>query len=356
MCSKKLNIYADKQFLPDDERHVVMLYPFWGGIPELAGDIDSGRFDVYASSGNHGLILVPQIDEADIILLPFEWRSWRQWGSKFASRVQLANALADMAAIHDKQVMVLFNNDSDEEIPVRNALVLRTSLFRTFRRTNEYALPAWSVDFLQSYRHGKSEIRQKVTVPSVGYCGYVDYLHYGLREFASFAKRLAQGRINLPGSRLRGKAIRTLIKDSRLQVNLIIRDRFNGGCAADLRQEYADNLLESDYALVVRGAGNFSYRLYEVLSCGRIPVFIDTDCVLPYDEQLDWPAICVWVDQADLDNIAERILEFHNNMTNDEFIELQIKLRTTYEQWISPLGFFNNLWRYVTVSSPLKKM
>jgi len=49
-----------------------------------------------------------------------------------------------------------------------------------------------------------------------------------------------------------------------------------------------------------------SYRLYEALCCGRIPVFIDTDCVLPYDFMIDWKKYFVWVDQSELPLIAEK--------------------------------------------------
>ena len=342
-----LNIFSDKSFLPENENHVVMLYPFWGIIPEAAGDKDAGRFDEYTRTGANTVKLVENINESDIVLLPFEWRSRRQWGSRSADRVKLANDMAEMAALQDKKLLIFFNNDSREEICVKNSLVLRTSVFRSSRGVNEYALPAWSVDFLNCYRHGALDIRNKVAVPTVGYCGYVDYLHHGLRDYSSFAKRLMQGRINFPGSRLRGKAVRALIDDPRVQVDFILRDCFNGSCEVQMRQEYVDNMFGSDYALVVRGAGNFSYRLYEALSCGRIPVFIDTDCLLPYSDLIDWRSLCVWVDQGDLGDIVDRILEYHSNTTDKEFIDVQHALRMVYEQWLSPAGFFNNLWRHV---------
>ena len=40
-----------------------------------------------------------------------------------------------------------------------------------------------------------------------------------------------------------------------------------------------DNL----YGLCVRGFGNFSFRLGETLMMGRIPILIDTECILPFD-------------------------------------------------------------------------
>ena len=74
-----------------------------------------------------------------------------------------------------------------------------------------------------------------------------------------------------------------------------------------VRQEYLHNMIDSDYMLVIRGAGNASFRLFETLCSGRIPVLVDTDCVLPYEEQVDWKQYCVWVDQTELPYIAEKV-------------------------------------------------
>ena len=93
------------------------------------------------------------------------------------------------------------------------------------------------------------------------------------------------------------------------------------------RQEYVQNMIESDYILCARGAGNFSYRLYETLSCGRIPVFIDTDCVLPYNFAIEWKKYCVWVNEGELSHIAEKVAEFHSRLSPQEFLDLQSACR-----------------------------
>jgi hypothetical protein len=158
------------------------------------------------------------------------------------------------------------------------------------------------------------------------------------------------------GSELRGKVIRLLQKSDDVYTNFIIRQGFWGGKkgpATDklaLRREFANNILGSDYALAVRGTGNFSYRLYEVLSCGRIPLFINTDCVLPFEEVIDWKKKFVWIEEADLDQVELRIKAFHDNMDPDEYLARQHEMRSLYEEWLSPTGFFRNIHRYITGS------
>ena len=99
-------------------------------------------------------------------------------------------------------------------------------------------------------------------------------------------------------------------------------------------------MMDSDYVLCSRGFGNYSYRLYESLACGRIPVFVDTDCVLPYDFVIDWKRYCVWVDQSDLDSIPDRVAEFHDDLSPQQFEDLQLECRRLWEKWLAPEGFF----------------
>ena len=115
------------------------------------------------------------------------------------------------------------------------------------------------------------------------------------------------------------------------------------------RLEFLENLLESDYVLCARGYGNYSHRLYEALACGRIPLFIDTDCVLPFDFAIDWKRFCVWVDQVDLRSVADRVAEFHASISGEEFEELQVACRRLWEEWLSPEAFFANFHRHLEV-------
>ena len=116
--------------------------------------------------------------------------------------------------------------------------------------------------------------------------------------------------------------------------------------------EFLQNLLESDYILCARGNGNYSFRLYEALACGRIPLFIDTDCVLPFDFAIDWKRFGVWVDQVDdphLRSVADRVAEFHASISGEEFEELQVACRRLWEEWLSPEAFFANFHRHLDV-------
>lgn len=78
------------------------------------------------------------------------------------------------------------------------------------------------------------------------------------------------------------------------------------------RYEFVKNMQESDYIINCRGSGNYSHRLIETLCCGKIPIFIDTDCVLPYDSAINWKNYCIWVEENEVPFIAEKVLDFHS--------------------------------------------
>jgi hypothetical protein len=154
----------------------------------------------------------------------------------------------------------------------------------------------------------------------------------------------------------RAESIEAVSRSSFVRSNFILRDAwFNGAFEGDgidasllrrSRRQYVENMFESDYILCTRGKGNYSIRFYETLSSGRIPVFVNTDCVLPFEEWIDWKQYCVWVEEEDISRLPERIAEFHEGLSAGEFKDRQRACRRLWETWLSPFGFFKNLRRY----------
>jgi hypothetical protein len=106
------------------------------------------------------------------------------------------------------------------------------------------------------------------------------------------------------------------------------------GSLADNRREFVENLLGSDYALCVKGDANASMRFYEALSVGRIPLFLDTACVLPLEDKINYRDFCVFVDWRDIDRIGDILADFHASLTPERFIAMQKKCREVYETYL----------------------
>jgi hypothetical protein len=346
-------LFADRSFLGPDTPHVALLAPFWGVNPEPPGDPTNGRFDRYAAVGTSFLRLT-SLEKCDAAVFP---QSWETVGDD-ASALERARRLQDACRAAGKPLAVFFWTDSNERVPL-DAVVFRTSVERSRRLPTEFVQPVWSEDFLERYLDGRIAVRRRRPRPRVGFCGKLSdpvtrprSLGGRARRFAGDRRRAALRRLGrLPdGHRARTRAVRALARDARIDANFVVRDDFWAGAipggvpdAAALnrvRREYVRNMVESDYVLCARGDGNFSYRLYETLSCGRIPVFVDTDCVLPLESAIRWRDHCVWVDERELDRIGEIVSEFHERLSDDEFEDLQRACRRLWETHLSPEGFF----------------
>lgn len=339
----KITIYTDRSFLPEGKKYTTLLFPFWGNPETDKNDADNGRFDQYTAVGKDFFSLTDNPLLADYFLLPYEF-------SFLANDMLMSKQLDELAKEHNKKVLVFFNSDSNQDIPMENAIVFRTSFFKSSRKTNEFALPGWSIDFMKFKDKNKNTSNSKPKMPSISYCGYIDYLRYS--EVFSLIKLIKKIKNRFEsadeiGPTIRGKAVRALLKDNKVNTNFIIRKGFwaPGMDKKQARKEYIDTIFSSDYALVARGAGNFSYRLYEVLSCGKIPVFINTDSVLPFEHLIDWKKYTVWIDEKDISSIGTRLVSFHNQISDKEFLELKENCRRLYEEWVSPTGFFSNLYK-----------
>ena len=65
---------------------------------------------------------------------------------------------------------------------------------------------------------------------------------------------------------------------------------------------------QSHFTLCPRGFGATSFRLYEAIALGSIPVYIWDDVLwLPYEDVLDWSEIALIVPVAELDQLQDRI-------------------------------------------------
>lgn len=360
-ASRQLHIHSDQNYLPNTLPHIAFLYAFWGRNSEDISNPNSCRYDQYAETGSL-LFKISQIEDADLALLPFNWSHI----AAHPGALEIAKQLSQKAAQQNIPLAVFYLDDATTPVELDNTLVFRTSVNRSTRQQNEVVIPAWSEDFVEHYCQGQVQLRTKFTQPIVGYCGYTSLvkprnalahrLRLQLGAIPGAASLAAKAGINLVkhplpwlyGSRIRSQALHILTRSQDVQCNFLIRDVLHHTEKLTLsqREQFVENMLNSDYILCTRGGGNFSYRLYETLSCGRIPVLINTDCELPFEGWIDWKQYCVWVEEEDLPHIGTRIREFHDRLTAQQFQDLQMKCRNLWLEWLSPQGFFTNFHRY----------
>jgi hypothetical protein len=100
------------------------------------------------------------------------------------------------------------------------------------------------------------------------------------------------------------------------------------------------NMENNIFTFCYRGAGNFSYRFYETLMMGRIPILINTDCVFPFWNEIKTKNIGLILDN-DI-NFIENIKNYYEKNKNN-LIDIQINNRKIWEKYYSPIGFLENI-------------
>ncbi|MGA3067876.1 MAG: exostosin family protein [Tepidisphaeraceae bacterium] len=276
-------------------------------------------------------------DQADIFFFPYCAHDFPEDARRVALEAQRRNLPCAFLAW----------GDADEPLDLPHGVLLRHSLFRDRLRPRERAMPAFCSDPLAELNR-KFQPRAKQDIPSIGFCGYVSH------PLARLVYRLS-GRVEKArGLSLRAAALNALRRTPGIQSNFLTRNAYWAGAAKQstskfqARSQFLENLLGNDYTLCIRGAGNFSYRLYETLAAGRIPLFVNTLCVLPMEDQIDWKNHCVWVEESQLRQTGAILKQFHQRISPGQFIELQRRNRELWEQKLSPFGYYRELLQSLT--------
>jgi len=302
--------------------------------------------------------LTEAIAEADFCLLPMVWgyylkTSTTQEAFDFVRRAERGGKLTVVASSGDYYLDIPFSE--------HQVISFQASLYRSRRKPNEFVTPAGIADHFAASQNGQPNYRSKQKIATVGFCGNATddplrTIFYTVRNlFTKVKYELKLTHINpqpiIPAAYLRAKILKEIGRSSRIKTNFIMRQQYWAGVKSGSERanpanpawiEYVDNMDNCDYVVTIRGTGNWSNRFYEALNWGRIPVFIDTDCVLPYDFAIDWKQYCIWVEQHEIPYTAEKIADFHASLSNEQFVELQQACRQLWIDRLSGDGFYRH--------------
>lgn len=106
--------------------------------------------------------------------------------------------------------------------------------------------------------------------------------------------------------------------------------------------EFEIGLASSVFGLAPRGYGRTSFRLYEAMQLGAIPVYIYDEPWLPFSDELHWPAFCVMCPESELSQLPDRL----RNMTQAEISRLQDNLERIYPDYFT---FEATCWQIVKI-------
>lgn len=297
---------------------------------------------------NDDFQFVENIEQAEIVLLPFSINFY--FSENKGHELESLNSLCQKYSI--KTYGTVFHDFGIAFPDFSNIIYLRASGFKSQLSKQNKGFPVILSDHFQLlYKQETIVPRVRNELPSIGFCGHATF---------SFTKRIKESLVFIRENlkRIFKKSFRKdweplfasayeralllsyFEKSDRIKTNFIYREKYRGGAITQEQRtkttlEYYNNIFDSDYVLCIRGAGNFSVRFYETLMMGRIPIFVNTDCLLPFEDQINWKSHVVWVEWSDRKNIASIVSDFHEKITNEDFITMQINNRKLWKETLS---------------------
>ena len=323
------------------------------GVAERAAVVREHSLSVLASTPyvraamlNHqyskeDFTLVERIEDADYVLMPY---SYERFNATNPGRVRMIEEEARKAG---KPLLIDGAGDIEHPITVPNSVVLRVSPYRYALKPNEIVIPFPTEDLLEVYASGALNIRPRQEKPSVSFMGWAALTPFARAKLFLKELPLTLAALFNPergaehkGILFRIRALRALSQTRGIDVRFVPRATYSGhretaqGSMEENRKAFVENLLGADYALCVKGDANSSVRFYEALSLGRIPLFLDTACVLPLEDKIKYRDFCVFVDWRDTDRIGEKLVEFHSKLAPGRFEAMQRAARAAYRDYL----------------------
>ncbi|MEK7511134.1 MAG: hypothetical protein AAB582_02775 [Patescibacteria group bacterium] len=267
---------------------------------------------------------------------------------------------ADMGEASGLPVFVFAHADFADRLHFDpRVYVFRYSLYRRTKTKRDIMTPTLVEDL---GRNGIT-LREKQEVPLISFCGRaaVKSLRTRVRMQVSVMWYEALGffdcrfRAYLPGVYWRVRAMRACTSSALVRTHFIVRRTFSGHPASieldpsTARREFIDTIINSDFVLAPKGDGNYSNRFQEALSLGRLPLYIETESVLPLEGVIEYDRIMVRVPMEKVTDAPVLARAYYDALSRDEYVLRQKEARQVFERYIRPDAFY----RYVfTVALP----
>jgi hypothetical protein len=250
-------------------------------------------------SGQNSIRYTDKLESCDFSIVPFKFK-------KDDTRIK---NICDAAKKYKKTVIAFFTDDDVESYVLpENLFLYRTSVNKNSQQVNERVMPALHSDHFFGFTDYSN---------SISFCGQLTELRY----------RVIQE-----------------IQQTDIKTDFIIRRGFwapEVGSKIKARKQYYENLLKNRYALCVRGSGNFSFRFYEALCFGRIPILIDTDISLPFSHIIDWDKHIICIKESEISALPELIKTDNRDMFEN---------RKLWEEYFSIEGYTKNFIKEINLS------
>jgi hypothetical protein len=208
-----------------------------------------------------------------------------------------------------KKVLVFLLSDYNEPLNVpESVLFFRAGMYKSQKKPNEFLIPyIWTESGMESTQF--NPLPKRIIQPLVGFCG------------------------TLSSHPCRNQHINRLNMSPDIRKKFIIRSDYWAGKPHDKEvvSDFVKNIQETHFTLSSRGAGNWSARFYQVLYLGRIPIVVNTDLVMPFEDRINWRDVIVFCDSEN--DISNNVRTFWRTK---DIVQAQYKCKEIYNNYLSP--------------------
>ncbi len=88
---------------------------------------------------------------------------------------------------------------------------------------------------------------------------------------------------------------------------------------------------QSIFSLCPRGYGSTSYRLYEAMQLGAIPVYVSDSHMLPWNDEIDWNEFCIVKNDLSISLLHQELM----SMSGTKIRKMQDRLSTVWDEYFS---------------------
>ena len=137
--------------------------------------------------------------------------------------------------------------------------------------------------------------------------------------------------------------------NSGLKTNFVLLDSYIFNLQVNQKKEFENNINENLFTLCYRGRGNYSVRFYETLMRGRIPIQINSSSIFPYEDEIDYSEIGIFIEEEELGKVdlKKLVKDYYYSKSVDELLQIQKNNRRIYEEYFHPDVYFSQIFRMI---------
>ena len=259
------------------------------------------------------------IEEADVYVVPFcgihdnPRLHIEKWKDEISHAIKLGKRIVYFIGTDDNCMV----NISEE-----CGLIFRTSGFLSESKSNVCGCPTVNIDIGRPKTY-KTDL-------SISFTGWVDSSNGGWYS----------GSGKYDG--IRRDVVNNLLETAPNKCDFNLKNNWGAQSKSD-RVQFFKNMSDNLYSLCVRGGGNYSFRFGESLMMGRIPILIDTDCILPFENEIPYDTNCIRIKPENFDRIFDVVQEYHDAHTEEELIAIQKQNRIIWEEYFIPKNTYKRI-------------